>query len=51
MEHSVNIPIFNIHGTLFWEYSLEFHREPLANIQRIYHGNVPRIFREHIFAW
>ena len=50
MEHSGNIPIFNIPGTLFWEYSPEFHRELFPNIPGIYHGNVPRIFHEHIFA-
>ena len=50
MEHSGNIPIFNIPGTLFWEYSTEFHRELFPNIPGIYHGNVPRIFHEHIFV-
>ena len=50
MEHSGNIPIFNIPGTLFWEYSPEFHRELFPNIPGIYQGNVPRIFHEHIFA-
>ena len=43
MEHSGNILIFNIPGTLFWEYSSEFHRELFPNILGIYHGNVPRI--------
>ena len=51
MEHSGNIPIFNIPGTLFWEYSLEFYRELFSNIPGIYHGNVLRIFHKHIFAW
>ena len=50
MEHSGNIPIFNIPGTLFWEYSPEFHWELFPNIQGIYHGNITRIFHEHIFA-
>ena len=50
MEHSGNITIFNIPGTLFWEYSPEFHRELFPNIPRICHGNVPRIFHKHIFA-
>ena len=50
MEHSVNIPIFNVPGILFCEYSLEFHREPSWNIPGIYHGNVLRIFHEHKFA-
>ena len=27
MEHSGNIHIFNVPGTLFWEYSPEFRRE------------------------
>ena len=40
MEHSGNIPIFNVPGTLFWEYSPEFHREPFPNIPGIYHGNI-----------
>ena len=50
MEHSGNIPIFNIPRTLFWEYSPEFHRELFPNTPGIYHGNVPRKFHEHIFA-
>ena len=65
MEHSGNIRIFNIPGTFPREYSYiqysrnipflkeycpEFCREPFPNIPGIYHGNVPRIFREHIFA-
>ena len=50
MEHSGNIPIFNFPGTLFWEYSPEFHRELFPNISGIYHRNVPQIFREHIYA-
>ena len=50
MESSRNIPKFNIPGTLFWEYSPEFHRELFPNIPGIYHGYVPRIFHEHIFA-
>ena len=32
MDHSGNIPIFNIPGTLFWECSPEFHRELFPNI-------------------
>ena len=51
MEHSGNIPIFHVPGTLFWEYSSEFHRELSPNIWAIYLGNVPRIFHDHIFAW
>ena len=50
MEHSGKIPIFNILGTLFWEFSPEFHRELFPNIPGIYHGNVPRIVLEHILA-
>ena len=50
MEHSGNIPIFNIPGTLFWEYSPEFQRELFPNIPGKYFGNVPRTFHEHIFA-
>ena len=50
MEHSGNIPIFSICGTLFWEYSPEFHREFFPNIPGIYHGNVLQIFHEHTFA-
>ena len=49
MEHSGNIPIFNIPVTLFWEYSPEFHRERFLNIPGIYHGNVHE-FHEHVFA-
>ena len=51
MKHSGNILIFTIPGTLFWEYFSEFHRELFPNITGIYHGNVPQIFHEHIFAW
>ena len=40
MEQSGNIPIFNIHRTLFLEYSPEIHRELFPNIPGIYHGNV-----------
>ena len=36
-------------GNIIWEYSPEFHGGPFPNIPRIYHGNIPRIFREHIF--
>ena len=36
MEHSGNIPIFNIPKTLFWEYSPEFHMELFPNILGIY---------------
>ena len=50
MEHSGNIPIFNILGIFFWEYSPEFHIELFPNIPGIYHGNVPQIFQEHIFV-
>ena len=50
MEYSGNIPIFNIPGTLFWEYSPEFHKELFPNIPTIYHGIVPRIFDQHIYA-
>ena len=50
MEHSGNIPTFNIPGTFLREYSPEFHSERFRNIPGIYHGNVPRIFHEHIFA-
>ena len=50
MEHLGKVPIFNIPGTLFWEYFPEFHRELFLNIPEIYHGIVPRIFHEHIFA-
>ena len=50
MEHSENIPIFNIPGTLFWEYSPPFHRELFPNITGIYHGNITRKFHAHIFA-
>ena len=51
MEHSVNISIFNIPRTLFWEYSPEFHRERFPNILGIHHENVPQIFHKHVFAW
>ena len=51
MEHSGNIPIFHVPGTLFLVYSPELHRELSPNIPEIYHGNVPRIFHEHLFAW
>ena len=50
MEHSGNIPISSIPRTLLWEYSPKFYSEFFQNIPGIYHGNVPRIFREHIFA-
>ena len=50
MEHSRSILIFNIPGTLFWEYSPEFHRELFPNIPGIYHWNVPPIFHDHIFS-
>ena len=52
----------DIHGTIrgysyiqysqkiFSEYSPEFHWEYFPNILGISHGNVPRIFHEHIFA-
>ena len=45
-----NIRIFNIPGTFLREYSLDFHRGRFQNIPGIYHGSVPRIFLEHIFA-
>ena len=50
MEETENIPIFNIPGSLFWEYSPEFYRELFPNIPGIYHGIVPRIFHKHIFS-
>ena len=50
MKHSGNVPLFNVPGTLFWEYSPEFHREPFPNIPGMYHGNIRRIFHKHIFA-
>ena len=50
MKYSGNISIFNIPGTLPREYSPEFHRELFPDIPGIYHGYVPRIFHEHIFA-
>ena len=50
MEHSGNISIFNIPGALLWGYPPEFQGELFLNIPGIYHGNVPRIFHEHIFA-
>ena len=50
MEQSGTIPVFSIPGTLFREYSLEFHTELFPNILGISHGNVPRIFHEHIFT-
>ena len=50
MEHSGNIPIFNIPGTLFGNIPLKFHRELFLNIPGIYHGIIPRIFHEHIFG-
>ena len=50
MEHSGNIPIFNILGTLFGGFFLEFHRGLFPNIPVICHGNVPQIFHELIFA-
>ena len=49
MEHSGNIPIFNIPGTLFG-----IIRRNVWNLFQIFrecHGNVPRIFHKHIFAW
>ena len=50
MEHLRNIPIFNIPGTLIWEYSLEFHTERSPNIPEIYYGNISQIFHEHIYV-
>ena len=59
MEHSGNIPIFNIPGTIFreqysgnniCEYYPQFLWALFLNIPGIYHGNVPRIFHEYIFA-
>ena len=53
MEHSGNIPIFNIPGTIFreqysgnniCEYYSQFLRALFLNIPGIYHGNVPRIY-------
>ena len=35
---------------IIWGYSPEFYRELFPNIPGIYHGNVPRIFHENIFA-
>ena len=50
MEHAGNIPIVNVPGTLFWEYSPEFHKELFPNIPGIYNGNVQRIFHKHRFV-
>ena len=50
MEHSRNIPMFNVLGKLFWEYFPDFHMELSPNTPGIYHGNVPRIFHEHLSA-
>ena len=36
--------------SIIWEYSPEFHSELFPNILGLYHGNVPRIFHEHIVA-
>ena len=47
MGGSGNIPIFNIPGTLFWNFIENF--SPI--ILGIYQGNVPKMFHEHIFAW
>ena len=48
MEHSGNIPIFNIPGTLYFG---NIPRNFIGNWEPgIYHENVPRIFHEHIFA-
>ena len=48
MEHSGNIPIFNIPGTLFGNIPRNVWN--LFQIFRECHGNVPRIFHKHIFA-
>ena len=63
MEHSGNIPTFSIPRTFPREYSYiqyswnmpqgifpGISRERFPNIPGIYHGNVPRIFQEHIFC-
>ena len=49
MQHSRNILIFNIPRTLFGNIFRNFIGF-FFNISVIYHGNLPRIFHEHIFA-
>ena len=49
MEHSGNIPIFNIPGTLFGNISRNFKGNFFSDILGIYHGNIPLIFYEYIF--
>ena len=45
MDHSGNIPIIDIFGTLFGN----IHRNFTGNIiLGIYHGNVQRIFHEYL---
>ena len=42
--------LYSIFPNITWEYSPIFHRERFLNIPGIYHGNVPQIFHQHIFA-
>ena len=46
MEHSGNIPIFNVPGTLFWGYSPEFHRELFIGkyIRKMFHEYSTKIY-------
>ena len=45
------IPIgISLYSIFIWEYPPDFHSKLLRNIPGIYHGNVPLIFHEHIFA-
>ena len=35
---------------IIWEYFREVHKELFPNIPGMHHGNVQRIFHEHIFT-